>query len=208
MKRAFESEKVDLKAMKVGLLTGTRLPASLDGVAVAHVGSLVYQEDDDKTLYLTQDDFKEIVQDAGAKFSNSITGKTTIVVLGALEKEWSKKEPDLWTGSGKEKALTKQKTIGTGPHVVTLERFIEFYDDKYSLRRKVEAEICIARFSDGKKIKTPIDKRSKGTLMGATLIYNHAPKGANRVQGMQNVHHIFGRVGIEPDLLADPDDEM
>ena len=42
--------------------------------------------------------------------------------------------------------------------------------------------------------------------MGATLIYNHAPKGANRVQGMENVHSIFGRVGIEPDLLAD--DEM
>ena len=167
MKRAFESETVDLKAMKVGLLTGTRLPPSLDGVGVAHAGSLVYKEDDDMTLYLTQDDFKEIVQDAGAKFSSSITGKTTILVLGALEKEWSKKEPDLWTGSGKEKALTKQKTIGTGPHVVTLERFIEFYDDKYGLRREVEKEVCIANSATGRSPKTR-STRSKGTLMGAT----------------------------------------
>ena len=204
MKRAFESETVDLKAMKVGLLTGTRLPPSLDGVGVAHAGSLVYKEDDDMTLYLTQDDFKEIVQDAGAKFSSSITGKTTILVLGALEKEWSKKEPDLWTGSGKEKALTKQKTIGTGPHVVTLERFIEFYDEKYSLRRSVEKEVCIAKFRGANgKTKTPVDKRSKGTLMSVTQIFVHAPKGANRVKGMDMVESIFGQ---EPDLLAD--DEM
>ena len=97
----------------------------------------MYREDDDTSFYLSQDDFKEIVQDAGGKFGSSITGKTSILVLGALEKEWSKKEPDLWTGSGKEKALTKQKTIGTGPHVVTLERFIEFYDDKYTCESNV-----------------------------------------------------------------------
>ena len=78
----------------------------------------MYREDDDTSFYLSQDDFKEIVQDAGGKFGASITGKTTIVVLGALEKEWSAKEPDLWTGSGKEKALTKQKTIGTGQDIL------------------------------------------------------------------------------------------
>ena len=202
MKRALETEKVDLKSMKEGLLTGTRLPPSLDGVGVAHAGPLVYKEDDDMTLYLTQDDFKEIVQDAGGKFSSSITGKTTILVLGALEKEWSKKEPDLWTGSNKEKALTKQKTIGTGPHVVTLERFIEFYDDKYSLRRKVEAEVSIANFrtAAGKgKTKTPIELRSKGTLMGATLIYD-APPGekSDRVKGMHHLRDI-NAPSVHPD---------
>ena len=41
--------------------------------------------------------------------------------------------------------------------------------------------------------------------MGVTLIFNHAPKGANRVKGMNMVQSIFG-VGIEPDLIAD--DEM
>ena len=90
--------------------------------------------------------------------------------------------------------LTKQKTIGTGPHVVSLERFIEFYDDKYSLRRKVEAEVSIANFrtAAGKgKTKTPIELRSKGTLMGATLIYD-APPGekSDRVKGMQHVRDI------------------
>lgn len=186
-----ETEKSDLQKIKVGLLTGTRLPPSLDGVAVAHAGSLVYREDDDTSFYLSQDDFKEIVQDAGGKFGSSITGKTTIVVLGALEKEWSSKEPDLWTGSGKEKALTKQKTIGTGPHVVTLERFIEFYDDKYSLRREVESNVNVACF---KGANQPPHKRSKGHFFSRTLYWNKQPgedpqsksrnvKGINRMGG-------------------------
>ena len=64
--------------------------------------------------------------------------------------------------------------------------------------------MSIAKFrgSNG-KTKTPVDKRSKGTLMSVTQIFVHAPKGANRVKGMHMVESIFGQ---EPDLLAD--DEM
>ena len=154
----------------LGLLTEWRaLPPRLNDAVVAHAGTLVYAEDAKCTYYLSPDNFKEIIENAGGKFNGSINGKTTIVVIGALEKEWSKKAADLWTGSAKELAIKKQKTgarKADNLHIVLFKDFI----NHFSLDHKVQRSLYCARYTGGTSSKLgPGKGRSKGTLAGLTL---------------------------------------
>ncbi len=154
----------------LGLLTEWRaLPPRLNDAVVAHAGTLVYAEDAKCTYYLNPDNFKEVVENAGGKFNGSINGKTTIVVIGALEKEWSKKAADLWTGSNKELAIKKQKTgarKADNLHIVLFKDFINHFKLDY----KVQRSVFTARYEGKQTAKMgPGKARSKGTIAGSTL---------------------------------------
>ena len=154
------------------------------------------------TFYLNADNFAAIVEGCGAKFNANCVGTTTIVVLGALDKEWSQKCPDLFRGSGKQQAIEKQRGIcaaGNRPagtlHIVSLHAFIE----KYGITQEVEDNCFCAKF-DGRKSKKagPGRARSKAMLPGLTL--GRLGPGCKLVN-LKGLYHECG--GIDEPFLCD-----
>ncbi|GMI19672.1 hypothetical protein TeGR_g8156, partial [Tetraparma gracilis] len=125
-------------------------------------------------------DFQTVVEANGGTFKAATNGKTDLVVLGSLDREWSKKSPDTWEGSGAEKAITKQRELGGdrkgGPLLTrTFQKFVA----EYGLGPDVEPLLCTARFwkaegNQAKGYKEPGPERSKGSFFSCTL---NGPEG-------------------------------
>eukprot|EP00966_Prymnesium_polylepis_P278740 6439449-Prymnesium_polylepis.1 len=91
------------------------LPATLLGVVVASVGPLIYEETGDYTFWLSPKAFKSLVEEAGGAVGGAINGKTNLLVHGLLDRMYTKKEPDTFTGGGVEAALLKQLATQATP---------------------------------------------------------------------------------------------
>jgi len=163
--------------------TVASLPRTLDNEKVAFAGPLVYEENADYTFYLSTESFKTLVEEAGAKFATSINSKTTIVVIGAIEKEWSKKDPNLWTGSSKENSLRMQQRTRKDLVVVTMDDFLSRFD----LHEECKDQLFAARFG-GERKRTPLSpsKRAKGHLAGATL--GQHPAGGGKLISLKGIY--------------------
>ena len=93
------------------------------------------------------------------------------MVIGDLDKEYTKKEADTWTGSSKDEAIRAQKSKRASLACVRFGEFLHHFD----LEDEAEQESLVAQFGGpGKNEKSklpPGRARAKGHLMGATLSY-------------------------------------
>jgi hypothetical protein len=93
MKRSLDSPSTSTKDLYDGLLTARdALPLSLKGLNVACAGPLIFAEDAKYTFHLGPTVLAEIVEAREGAFAGTINGKTDIVVVGMLEKEWTQKQ--------------------------------------------------------------------------------------------------------------------
>ena len=82
---------------------------SLKNLSIAPAGTLIYEETQECTFYLDHKDLKRVVAGLGGIGTDSITGKTNLVVLGDTSRERNKKGEDKWVGSGKQKLIQKHQ---------------------------------------------------------------------------------------------------
>ena len=82
---------------------------SLKNLSIAAAATLIYEETQECTFYLDHKDLKRVVAGLGGIGTDSITGKTNLVVLGDTSRERNKKGEDKWETSGRCKQIEKQR---------------------------------------------------------------------------------------------------
>ena len=82
---------------------------SLKNLSIAAAATLIYEETQECTFYLDHKDLKRVVAGLGGIGTDSITGKTNLVVLGDTSRERNKKGEDKWVTSGRCKQIEKQR---------------------------------------------------------------------------------------------------
>ena len=112
---------------------------------------------------LPQPRHPEVVENAGGKFGGSINGKTTIVVIGALE-EWSKKAAD--SGPARQRSSRSSRTgarKADNLHIVLFKDFINHFSLDTS-----SAALC-ARYRRHELEARPGKRTLEGHAAGLTL---------------------------------------
>ena len=128
---------------------------SLKNLSIAAASTLVYEETQECTFYLEHKDLKRVVAGLGGIGTDSITGKTNLVVLGETSRERNKKGEDKWHSSGRCKQIEKQQEQHDAVQrkvpfkVVGFKAFVK----EHGLEEAVERELVTAHFETEKKME-------------------------------------------------------
>ena len=150
---------------------------SLKNLSIAAAATLIYEETQECTFYLDHKDLKRVVAGLGGIGTDSITGKTNLVVLGDTSRERNKKGEDKWVTSGRCKQIEKQREQHDAGHRKLPFKVIEFraFVQEYGLEEVVERELSTAHFENEKKMekkwKAPGAGRTSSQARGT--LYNH-----------------------------------
>ena len=128
---------------------------SLKNLSIAAASTLVYEETQECTFYLEHKDLKRVVAGLGGIGTDSITGKTNLVVLGETSRERNKKGEDKWHTSGRCKQIEKQQEQHDAVQrkvpfkVVGFKAFVK----EHGLEEVVERELACAHFENEKQME-------------------------------------------------------
>jgi hypothetical protein len=152
---------------------------SLKNLSIAPAGTLIYEETQECTFYLDHKDLKRVVAGLGGIGTDSITGKTNLVVLGDISRERNKKGEDKWVTSGRCKQIEKQQEQHDAGQRKVPFKVIEFrpFVQEYGLEEVVERELVTAHFENEKQMekkwKAPGAGRTSSQARGHSTILNH-----------------------------------
>jgi len=153
---------------------------SLKNLSIAAASTLVYKETEEFTFYLEHKDLKRVVAGLGGIGTDSITGKTNLVVLGDTSRERNKKGEDKWHTSGRCKQLAKQQEQHDARQRKVPFKVVDFkaFVKEYGLEEVVERELVTAHFENEKKMEKKF-KAPGSARTSSQARHNHprAPPG-------------------------------
>ena len=147
---------------------------SLKNLSIAAASTLVYEETEEFTFYLEHKDLKRVVAGLGGIGTDSITGKTNLVVLGDTSRERNKKGEDKWHTSGRCKQLAKQQEQHDARQRKVPFKVVDFkaFVKEYGLEEVVERELVTAHFENEKKMEKKF-KAPGAARTSAQARHNH-----------------------------------